>query len=92
MKALQCSENLVSADVQEALQLFYDVPNRAGGIRTRTRVTPERILSHQHLANPYTTICSTSMPGMPISSRSVPIAGPAISQVRSTFEIDVLVD
>jgi len=51
-----------------------------------------RILSHQHYPNPHSTICSTLLPVMPISSRSAPTAGLRFCQVRSTFEINLLVD
>jgi hypothetical protein len=87
-----CKAGRLSNHMQRTCRSFREALHRAGGIRTRTPVTRERILSHQHYPSPRHTICSMSHPGVPIPSRSAPIAGLRFCQVRSTFEIDVLVD
>lgn len=65
---------------------------RAGGIRMHTENSLQRTLSHQQDPNPLTTICTMFLSKIPISARSLPIAGLRFCQVRTTLEIELAMD
>jgi hypothetical protein len=65
---------------------------RAGGIRTHTENSLQRTLSHQQDPNPLTTTCTMFLSKIPISARSLPIAGLRFCQVRTTLEIELAMD